>query len=171
MDKWLVLQSFYNGLTMTSRANIDAAAGGAFLDLTVAKSKALVEKMVSNQGWSDERLQPRTKGMHTVKETDMIAAKLDLLIKKMEEGSKQQIHAPFTPWVRTSPAKSVVMMDTRGTTAPKPMKTAPTSTTTTTTGTVHNKEARGGTSHVHLFREVITTILLIIRISIQTNLP
>ena len=94
MDEWLVLQSLYNGLTMTSRANIDAAAGGAFLDLTIAKSKALVEKMVSNQGWSDEQLQPRTKGMHTVKETDMITAKLDLLIKKMEEGSKQPIHAP-----------------------------------------------------------------------------
>ena len=88
MDEWLVLQSFYNGLTTTSRANIDAAAGGAFLDLTIAKSKALVEKMVSNHGWSDERLQPRMKGMHTVKQTDMIAAKLDLLIKKMEEGSQ-----------------------------------------------------------------------------------
>ena len=88
MDEWLVLQSFYNGLTMTSRANIDAAAGGAFLDLTIAKAKELVEKMVSNQGWSDERLQPHKKGMHTVKEMDMIAAKLDLLIKKMEEGSK-----------------------------------------------------------------------------------
>ena len=94
MDEWLILQSFYNGLTMTSRANIDAAAGGAFLDLTIAKAKALVEKMVSNQGWSDERLQPCTKGMHTVKEMDMIAVKLDLLIKKMEEGSKQPIHAP-----------------------------------------------------------------------------
>jgi len=32
--------------------------------------------------------------MHTVKETDMIAAKLDLLIKKLGEGSQQQIHAP-----------------------------------------------------------------------------
>ena len=58
---------------------------------------------------------------------------------------------PFMPWVRTSRAKSVVMMDTRGTTAPKPVKTAPTS-TTTTMGTVHNKEARGGTSHIHLFQ-------------------
>src|SRR6185312_10374224 len=46
MDEWLVLQSFYNGLTMTSRANIDAAAGGAFLDLTIAKANELVEKMV-----------------------------------------------------------------------------------------------------------------------------
>ena len=50
-------QSFYNGLTTTSRANIDAAAGGAFLDLTIAKAKELVEKMVSNLGWSNERLQ------------------------------------------------------------------------------------------------------------------
>ena len=89
MDEWLVLQSFYNGLTMTSRAHIDAAAGGAFLDMTITKAKALVEKMVSNQGWSEERLQPQMKGMHTVKEVDMIAAKLDLLIKKLGEGSQQ----------------------------------------------------------------------------------
>ena len=85
MDEWLVLQSCYNGLTTTSRANIDATAGGAFLDLTITRAQALVEKMVSNQGWSDERLQPRTKGMHTIKETDMIAAKLDLLQKYLSE--------------------------------------------------------------------------------------
>ena len=48
MDEWLILQSFYNGLTLTSRAHIDASAGGAFLDLTITKAKALVEKMVSN---------------------------------------------------------------------------------------------------------------------------
>jgi hypothetical protein len=54
MDEWLVLKSFYNGLTLTSRAHIDAAAGGACLDLTIAKATALVEKMVSNQGWSEE---------------------------------------------------------------------------------------------------------------------
>ena len=58
MDEWLVLQNFYNRLTMTSRAHIDAAAGGAFLDMTITKDKALVEKMISNQGWSEERLQP-----------------------------------------------------------------------------------------------------------------
>ena len=50
MDEWLILQSFYNGPTTTSRANIDATAGGVFLDLTIAKAKELVEKMVSNQG-------------------------------------------------------------------------------------------------------------------------
>ena len=89
MDEWLILQSFYIGLTMTSRAHIDAATRGAFLDMTITKAKALVEKMVSNQGWSEERLQPWTKGKHTIKEMDMIAAKLDLLIKKLGEGSQQ----------------------------------------------------------------------------------
>ena len=50
MDEWLVLQSFYNGLTTTSRAQLDAVAGGAYLDLTIANATALTEKMVSSQG-------------------------------------------------------------------------------------------------------------------------
>jgi hypothetical protein len=50
MDEWLVIQSFCNGLTPTSRAHINAAAGGAFLKLTITKAIVLVEKMVSNQG-------------------------------------------------------------------------------------------------------------------------
>ena len=50
MDEWLVLQSFYNGLTTTSRAYLNAAAGGAYLDLTITTATALIEKMVSSQG-------------------------------------------------------------------------------------------------------------------------
>ena len=95
MDEWLVLQSFYNGLTTTSRAHLDAAAGGAYLDLTIAMATALIEKMVSHQGWNEERSQPRTKGgMHTIKETDMLAAKLDLLLKKFDEGNRPQMPIP-----------------------------------------------------------------------------
>ena len=95
MDEWLVLQSFYNGLTTTSRAHLYAAAGGAYLDLTIAKATALIEKMVSNQGWNKESSLPRSKGgMHTIKETDMLAAKLDLLMKKLDEGNRQQMLVP-----------------------------------------------------------------------------
>ena len=75
---------------------MDDAARGAYLDLTIAKTKALIEKMVSNQGWNEERFEPRTKGrMHTVKETDMLAAKMDLLLKKLDEGNKQQMFVPI----------------------------------------------------------------------------
>jgi hypothetical protein len=36
------------------------------------------------------RLLPRTKGMHTNKETDVLAAKLDLLIKRMDDQEKSR---------------------------------------------------------------------------------
>ena len=49
MDEWLVLQSFYNGLTTTSRAHLDAAARGAYLDLTIAKEPLLMSSRVMNR--------------------------------------------------------------------------------------------------------------------------
>jgi chorismate synthase len=57
MEDWLLIQTFYHGLTPSTRETIDAVAGGAFLSLTVRNATALVEKMVANQGWSEERTQ------------------------------------------------------------------------------------------------------------------
>ena len=94
MDNWLILQNFYNGLTQSSRHHVDAAVGGAFFSLTIERATSLIEKMVSNHGWSDDRLQPRQRGMHPVKEADMLAMKIDLLLKKFEDYSqdKAQMH-------------------------------------------------------------------------------
>jgi hypothetical protein len=66
---------------------MDAAAGGAFLSLTIDQATALVEKMVSNQGWNEERTQTRKRGrgMHQLKEVDMLSAKMDLLMKRLDE--------------------------------------------------------------------------------------
>jgi len=56
MDNWIILQNFYNGLTQISRDHVDAAAGGAFFSLIIERATILIEKIVSNQGWSDDRL-------------------------------------------------------------------------------------------------------------------
>jgi len=71
---------------------MDATVGGAFLSLTIPQEKALVEKMVSNQGWSEEHLQPhkRSGGMHAVKEVDMLSAKTDLLMKRLEDRTNEK---------------------------------------------------------------------------------
>jgi len=63
------------------------AAGGAFLSLTIPQATALVDKMASNQGWNEERTQTRKRGggMHHLKEVDMLSAKLDLLMKKLDD--------------------------------------------------------------------------------------
>jgi hypothetical protein len=66
---------------------MDATAGGAFLSLNLRDATTLVEKMASNQSWNEERTQPRKRGggMHQLKEIDMLSAKMDLLMKKLED--------------------------------------------------------------------------------------
>ena len=87
MKNWLLMQTFYHGLTNSTRETMDAAAGGAFLSLTIPAAIALVEKMASNQGWNQEHVQTRKRGggMHQLKEIDMLSAKMDLLMKRLEE--------------------------------------------------------------------------------------
>jgi hypothetical protein len=38
-----------------SKGHVDAVVGGAFLSLTTNIAKALIEKMVANQSWGEER--------------------------------------------------------------------------------------------------------------------
>ena len=85
MENWLLMQTFYHGLTNNTRETMDAAAGGAFLSLTIPAATALIEKVASNQGWNEERLQTRKRGggMHQLMEVDMLSAKMDLLMKKL----------------------------------------------------------------------------------------
>jgi hypothetical protein len=48
MEDWLLMQIFYHGLTISARENIDSAAGGSFLSLTICEATTLVEKIASN---------------------------------------------------------------------------------------------------------------------------
>ena len=76
-----------------AHSHLDAIARGAFLQHNVKDAKDLTEKMVVNQGWNKERLQRKKRGMHTVHEVDMVSTKIDLLMKKTEEGSKKEQEA------------------------------------------------------------------------------
>jgi hypothetical protein len=80
---WLVLQNFYEGLMTMSKGHIDSAARGAFLSLTVANATTLIEKMVANQSWGEDH--KTQKGMHFVKEADMLVVKIDLLMKRLDD--------------------------------------------------------------------------------------
>jgi hypothetical protein len=82
MEDWLVLQNFYEGLTAMSKGHVDAAAGGAFLSLTINEATALIEKMVANQSWGEGR--KTQKGSQSAKEADVLAAKIDLLLQRMD---------------------------------------------------------------------------------------
>jgi hypothetical protein len=92
MENWLLMQTFYHGLTSSTRENVDAAARGSFLSLNITEATTLIEKMASNQGWNEERTQPRKRGggMHQLKEVDMLSAKIYLLMKKFDERTTEK---------------------------------------------------------------------------------
>ena len=91
MDEWLLIQTFYHGLTNTTRETTYAAARGSFLSLTVAKATTLIKNMASNQGWNEERAQPcKRGGMHQVKETVVLSAKMDLIMKRLDEQATEK---------------------------------------------------------------------------------
>ena len=93
IEKGLLIQGFYHGLTSLAQCHLDATIGGAFLQHNVKDAKNLIEKMITNHGWNEECLQPKKRGVHTLNEVDMLSAKTDLLMKKMEEGSKKEQEA------------------------------------------------------------------------------
>nr|BAC83663.1 hypothetical protein [Oryza sativa Japonica Group] len=68
--------------------HMDAAAGKTFFSNMVRGATNLIEKMISNIGWSKERLLTHQRGMHTIMETEMLAAKLDLLKKRLDNSEK-----------------------------------------------------------------------------------
>jgi hypothetical protein len=87
MEEWFIIQSFYPELIRLAREHIDAAAGGSFFALSIQEAHKLVEKMASNQSWGEERTQTRTREVHQLEEVDMLTAKIDLLMKKLENPS------------------------------------------------------------------------------------
>jgi hypothetical protein len=91
MENWLLMQTFYHRLTTSTHETMDAAARGAFLSLTLPAATTLIEKMASNQGWNEERVQPcKRGGMHQLKEVDMLSTKMNLLMKKLKDRANEK---------------------------------------------------------------------------------
>ena len=84
MEEWLIIQNFFHDLNQQAQDHIDAAASGSFLSLDVAGAKALIDKIASNQSWKGERQPTRPRGVHQIDMVDMLVAKLELLMKKLE---------------------------------------------------------------------------------------
>jgi hypothetical protein len=84
-----LVQKFYQGLTMASRAVIDASAGGSIIDLTLTQAFTLF--ITDNDTWaSSERLlavQPagNVKGVLQVEKEDILKGKIDSLMRRLEK--------------------------------------------------------------------------------------
>jgi hypothetical protein len=84
MQEWFIIQSFNHGLIRSAREHIDVVAGGSFFTLSIEEAHKLIEKLASKQSWDDEHTLSRTRKVHQLEEVDMLTAKNDLLMKKLE---------------------------------------------------------------------------------------
>ena len=84
--KWMLVQNFFNGLDGPSNTIINAASGGAFLKKNQEEAWELLEEMAStNTQWHNERGAPKKGGRHEVSQLDLMAAKLEVLTKKIDK--------------------------------------------------------------------------------------
>jgi hypothetical protein len=84
MEEWFIIQSFYHGLIRSAPEHIDVVVGGSFFALSIEEVHKLDEKMASNQSWNEERTQTHTHKVHQLEEVDMLNAKIDLFMKKLQ---------------------------------------------------------------------------------------
>jgi hypothetical protein len=84
MEEWFIIESFFHGLIRLAREHIDAVVGGSFFALSIEEAHKLVEKMAPNQSWNEEHTQTCTRKVHQLEEVGMLTAKIDLLLKKLE---------------------------------------------------------------------------------------
>jgi hypothetical protein len=108
IEEWFLIQGSYHGLTNNAYSHLDVASGGALFSLNMREAMKLTEKMVSNQGWNNECLQPKKRGMHTINEVDMPSAKMDLLMKKIEERSNFKDHETIQHYALHKPLKLIL---------------------------------------------------------------
>ena len=109
LEKWLIVHTFYNGLSYTTKMTIDAAAGGALMNKNYTEAYALIEDMAQNHyQWTNERaitaFSPSKKeaGIHAVSNFDHLAAKVDALTLKFEKMNVSAItNATVSPLVKS----------------------------------------------------------------------
>jgi hypothetical protein len=85
LEQWLILQTFYKGLTHQTRAYVDSAAGGGIMNKTLEEAFELIESMASHHfQWSSDRtVVPQAPGIISLSSTDALAAKVDMLSRQI----------------------------------------------------------------------------------------
>ena len=79
LPNWLIVQTFYNGLSFTTKTTVDAAAGGALMGKSPEETQNLIEEMAANNyQWANERDNPRRQaGMIKTDAINMLSAQMN----------------------------------------------------------------------------------------------
>ena len=95
IPKWLLVQTFYNGLMGHLRTIVDAAAGGALMGKSSDEAFDLLEEMAANNyQWPSERVNPkRAASINEMEAISTLAAQVNALTKKLDSMTVHGVHA------------------------------------------------------------------------------
>eukprot|EP00257_Ricinus_communis_P015627 XP_015573586.1 uncharacterized protein LOC107261128 [Ricinus communis] len=86
IQEWLLIQTFYNGLTHEYRIYIDAASGGNFIEKVPTEAKALLEKMAANDNFhSGGRNSAKKGGKHDIDAMTLLTSTVQALSFKVDQ--------------------------------------------------------------------------------------
>jgi len=108
--------------------------------------------MVANQSWGEGR--KTQKGMHTVKETGLLAAKIDLLMKRLDEQATDPTTSTVQDIDSCMTCEECGNVGHMGINCPRTHETHRSS----TTGSANNSKVMGGTTRTT--PKVITLVLI-----------
>jgi len=105
LEKCLIVHTFYNGLSYTTKMTVDAAAGGALMNKNYIAAYALIEDITQNHyQWTNERSitasSPSKKEacMYEISSLDHLAAKVDALTQIFDKMNTNVVTpAPVSP--------------------------------------------------------------------------
>src|ERR1041385_8708216 len=87
LTTWMVIQTFYAGLTFTSRNLLDSAVGGTFMSTRLGAATKLLDEMMTNYSqWHNERA-PTGRKVNSVEEISSLNEKVDLTIEAIKQVS------------------------------------------------------------------------------------
>jgi len=103
LEKWLIIHTFYNGLTYITKIIVDAAAGGALMNKDFTTTYALIEDMALKlYQWTDERAiidssaSKEEACMNKISSLDHLSVKVDALFQKFDKINVSVI-TPISP--------------------------------------------------------------------------
>ncbi|XP_021715160.1 uncharacterized protein LOC110683117 [Chenopodium quinoa] len=108
--EWLLIQTFYNGLTHEFRIYIDAASGGSLLTKNPTEAKELIEKMAANDNYHlGGRQNVKKGGKLDVDALTMLASSVQALTSRFDK---------FQAGTSTSPPEVCQLCNVQGHIAP-----------------------------------------------------
>src|SRR3954462_8987994 len=87
LTTWMVIQTFYAGLNITSRKLLDSAAGGTFMSTTLGVATKLLDEMMTNYSQWDTERAPTGRKVKSVEEIPSLNEKVDLIMSLLTKQS------------------------------------------------------------------------------------